>query len=106
MSPLREPTYARDQARRRRWRVLATATAVALGAVLALEALLAHEPGYPSVTVTGKHHADATQQCDADGCVPVPARWQLDILSGRRATTIDVDESTYDRYAIGDAYRR
>lgn len=106
MNPPRETTYARDQARRGRWRVLAAATAVSLGAVFALEALLANEPGYPYMTVTGKHHTDATQQCDADGCVIVPARWQLDILSGRRATTIDVDESTYDRYAIGDAYRR
>lgn len=103
MSRQDEPTFVRAQTARRRARLGALATVIGMTGVLGLIATATHDPGYPSTIVTGKHHAPAEVTCTPTECITHPERWQFDILSGRRANTIDVDKTTYDRYNVGDA---
>ena len=101
-----EPSYGRTQVRRRRLRTTAWAVAFVLGAAVSVCALVGYDRGYAADTVTGKHHAPESNSCSSTACVTEAERWQLDVLSGRRANTIDVDKTTFDRYKIGDAYER
>ncbi|WP_020076724.1 hypothetical protein [Cryocola sp. 340MFSha3.1] len=98
------PTFGRARERRRRWRIAALVAASIIGGILFFQLSLAYDSGYPSTTVTGKHHTPASTDCRGSECSTVPASWQLDILSGRQANTITVDKATYDHYDIGDAY--
>ncbi|MFK3672332.1 hypothetical protein ACI2IX_19370 [Leifsonia aquatica] len=106
-APWRRGLY---QFRRRQSPTTYAVLGVLLLGVLFFGAIIASATDAPGTgtTVTGKHHRPAWEDCDtyADGCVWREATWRLDILSGRIANTITVDQDTYDRYDVGDSYQR
>jgi hypothetical protein len=91
-----------------RWKRIAIAV-VGLGYIAAvIFAVVTHQPlaDTGGTTITAKRYVPAHQDCNGSGCFEVAADWQFDVLTGRRANTIDVTEQTYDEYRVGDTYNQ
>ncbi|WP_348787354.1 hypothetical protein [Leifsonia sp. NPDC080035] len=92
----------------RRWRWAAIGVVAAAYVAAVIFAAATHQPlddTAPNTTIiTAKTFIPSHEDCGGPSCVDVPDDWQFDIMTGRRANTIDVSRQTYDEYSVGDTY--